>query len=246
MIHPDVKFEHIDIDQARRFVDISKIAQPNPRVLYVLHEKGQVVKAWDGQKGRVAVQGPLEPSKELAETLRKNHGVDEVQLIDREGLNGYYREALDLEKAKELTGYGFKERAQALKNAQGDAFIIHPPREAYDYYHYFDRSRAFVKEKLEPNCGFLIGVHDGDHWWISLYTDFVDGQIMRLSTFEPFPAEKLEKASSPTTHQSLVEFTAKTLGKNAYGMFLTRPAFEGFAKAQWRGLGATSLLKAKP
>ena len=101
MIHPDVKFEHIDIDQARRFVDISKVAQPNPRVLYVLHEKGKVLKAWDGQKGRVTIQGPLKPSRELAETLRKTHAVDEVQLIDREVLNRYYREALDLEKTYE-------------------------------------------------------------------------------------------------------------------------------------------------
>jgi hypothetical protein len=29
-------------------------------------------------------------------------------------------------------------------------------------------------------------------------------------------------------------------------MFLTRNAFEGFAKVQWRGLGASPLLKAKP
>jgi hypothetical protein len=246
MIHPDVKFEHIDIDQARHFVDISKLAQPNPRVLYVLHEKGQVVKAWDSQKGRVVLKEPLKPSTELAETLRKTYGVDEVQLIDREGLNGYYREALDLEKAKELTGYEFKERAQALKNTQGKAFIIHPPREAYDYYHYFDRSRQFVQEKLEPNCGFLVGVHDGKDWWTSLFTDFVEGQIVRLSTFEPFPAEKLENASSPETHQGLVEIAAKRLGKKAYGMFLPRPAFEAFAKVQWRSLGSTPLLQAKP
>lgn len=246
MIHPDVKFEHIDIDQARHFVDISKIAQPNPRVLYVLHEKGKILKAWDGQKGRVTVPGPLKPSRELAETLRKTHGVDEVQLIDREGLNGYYREALDLEKAQALTGYEFKERAQGLKNDQGDAFIIQPPREAYDYYHYFDRSRRFVKEKLEPDCGFLIGVHEGGHWWTSLFTDFTGGSIVRLSTFEPFPAEKLVNASTPSTHKGLVELAAKKLGKNAYGMFLDRTTFEGFAKVQWRGLGASPLLKAQP
>jgi hypothetical protein len=246
MIHPEVKFEHIDIDQARRFVDISKIAQPNPRILYVLHENGHVVKAWNGLKGRVLVQGPLKPSRELAETLRKTHGVDEVQLIDRESLNGYYQQALDLEKAKELTGYEFKERVQALKNTQGDGFIIHPPREAYDYYHYFDRSRRFVREKLEPNCSFLIGIHEGNHWWTSLYTDFAEGQIVRLSTFEPFPPDKLANASSLATHQALVELAANRLGKNAYGMFLTRQAFEGFAKVQWKGLGDSLLLRSNP
>ncbi|HVZ80782.1 MAG TPA: hypothetical protein VHE12_08295 [bacterium] len=246
MIHPDVKFEHIDIEQARRFVDISKIAQPNPRTLYVLHEKGRVVKAWDSRKGRVLLKEILEPSRELAETLRKAHGVDEVQLIDREGLMGYYREALDLKKAEELTGYEFKERAQALKDTQGNGFLIHPPREAYDYYHYFERSRRFVKEKLEPDCSFLVGVHEGKDWWTSLYADLAHGSIVRLSTFEPFPPGKLANASMPATHQELVRLAAQKSGKNAYGLFLDRPAFEGFAKAQWRGLGSTPLLKVKP
>lgn len=246
MIRPDARFEHVDIDHARRFVDISKIAQPNPRVLYVLHEKGRVLKAWDSQKGRVVLKEKLQPSQSLAEKLRQEHGVDEVQLIEREGLNTYYREALDLKKAQELSGYDFKERTRELKGAQGNGFIIHPPRESYDYYHYIGRTKAFVAQRLQPDCAFILGVHAGENWWTSVATDFTGGQIVQLSTFEIFPTELLAQASSPQAHQALVDAAAKHFKKPAFGMFLAQEAFEGFARQQWRGMGQTPLLRSEP
>jgi hypothetical protein len=246
MIHPDVLFEHIDINQARNFVDISKIAQPNPIVLYVLHEKGKVLKAWHSQKGRVSVGETIQPSVGLVEELKKSQGVDEVQLIDQQGFRDYYKQALDLNKAQELTGYDFKERTKQLKNTQGTGLIIYPPRESYDYYHYIERSRKFVAEKLKSDCVFLLGVYDSKGWWTSLVADFTGGQIMYLSTFEYFPAEKLASPGSPQTHESLVKAAAQGFKKPAFGMFLPKADFESFAKNQWRGLGQTPLLQAKP
>jgi hypothetical protein len=245
MIHPDVLFEHIDINQARHFVDISKIAQPNPIVLYVLHEKGKVLKAWHSQKGRVSVGETIQPSVGLAEELRKSHGVDEVQLIDQQGFRDYYKEALDLNKAQELTGYDFKERTKQLKNTQGVGLIIHPPRESYDYYHYIDRSREFAAKKLKPDCVFLLGVYDSKDWWTSLVAVFNGGQITYLSTFEYFPADKLASPDSAATHETLVKTAAQSFKKPAFGMFLPKESFENFAKNQWRGLGQTPLLQAK-
>ncbi len=242
MIHPDVLFEHIDINQARRFVDISKVAQPNPRVLYVLHEKGKVLKAWDSLKGRTSVGDTIKPSVALAEELRKSHGVDEVQLIDQQGFQDYYKQALDLDKAQELTGYDFKERTRQLKNTQGEGLIIHPPRESYDYYHYIERTRQFVAKKLKPDCIFLLGVYDSKDWWTSLVAVFTGGQITYLSTFEYFPAEKLVESGSPKTHEALVKTAAQSFQKPAFGMFLPKEAFEQSAQNQWRGLGQTPLL----
>jgi hypothetical protein len=243
MIHPDVLFEHIDINQARHFVDISKIAQPNPRVLYVLHEKGEVLKAWDSLKGRAKVGESIKPSVALAEELRKSHGVDEVQLIDQQGFRDYYKQALDLEKAQELTGYDFKERTRQLKNTQGEGLIIQPPRESYDYYHYIERSRQFVAQKLKPNCVFLVGVYDSKDWWTSMVAVFTGGQITYFSTFEYFPPEKLVEPGSQKTHENLVKATAQAFKKPAFGMFLPKADFEKYAQNQWRGLGQTPLLQ---
>ena len=243
MIHPDVRFEHIDITQARHFVDISKIAQPNPRVLYVLHEKGKVLKAWDSFKGRAKVGESIKPSVALAEELRKNHGVDEVQLIDQQGFRDYYKQALDLNKAQELTGYDFKERTRQLKNTQGEGLIIHPPRESYDYYHYIERSRKFVSQKLKPDCVFLVGVYDSKEWWTSLVALFIGGQITYLSTFEYFPPEITASPDSPKTHEALVQAGAQSFKKPAFGMFLPKDTFEQFAQNQWHGLGQIPLLR---
>jgi|GEM_PF-5050882 len=246
MMHPDVLFEHIDINQARRFVDLSKIAQPNPRTLYVLHRKGKVLKAWDSEKGAASVGETLQPSVELAGQLKKSHGVDEVQLIEQEGLAAYYREALDLKKAQELSGYDFKERTKQLKVTQGTGFIIHPPRESYDYYHYIERSRKFAAQKLKPECVFLLGVHSAEEWWTSVITVFNQGQITYLATFEYFPADLLSAPGSPATHEKLVKTAASTFKKPAFGMFLAKDAFENHAQKQWQGLGNNPLLEAKP
>jgi hypothetical protein len=243
VIHPDVLFEHIDITQARHFVDISKIAQPNPRILYVLHEKGKVLKAWDSLKGRTSVGENIKPSVSLAEDLRKSHGVDEVQLIDQQGFRDYYKQALDLEKAQELTGYDFKERTRQLKNTQGEGLIIQPSRESYDYYHYIERSRQFVAQKLKPNCVFLVGVYDSKDWWTSMVAVFNGGQITYLSTFEYFPAEQIAVPGSSKTHEALVNAAAQSFKKAVFGMFLSKESFEQYAQNQWRGLGQTPLLQ---
>ncbi len=242
MIHPDVVFEHVDINQARRFVDLSMLAQPNPHVLYVLHDKGKVLKAWDSRKGTVSVGSTLAPSVELAEELKRRHWVEEVQLIDRESYYEYLRRALDLKKARELNGYDFKDRAKDLKAAQGGGFLIHPPREKYDYYHYTDRTRGFVSQKLSPDCVFLLGAYTSEEWWVSVMTVFSGGQVVYLSTFEYFPAEKLASPASSQAHEGLMKAASSAFKKPARGMFLPREAFEDFAKNQWRGLGQTPLL----
>ncbi|HJT25106.1 MAG TPA: hypothetical protein VJ873_11065 [bacterium] len=245
MIHPDVIFEHVDINQARRFVDLSAIAQPHPRALYVLHDKGKVLKAWDSQKGKVSVDSPLTPSGELAEELKRRHGVEEVQLIDRDSYHEYLKQALDLKAAQELTGYDFKERAKKLKTKQGNGFLIHPPRENYEYYHYVDRTRQFVAQKLKPDCVFLLGVHTPKEWWTSVMTVFTGGQITYLTTFEYFPVEKLSTPDSKKTHEELLKTAAQAFQKPSLGMFLPQEMFEEFGRNQWRGLGATPLLQSQ-
>lgn len=246
MIHPDVVFEHVDINQARRFVDLSMMAQPNPHVLYVLHDKGKVLRAWDSQKGNASVGPTLKPSVEFAEELKRKHQVDEVQLIEREAYFEYYRKALDLKKAQELNGYDFKAQAKRLKDRQGNGFLTHPPRELYDYYHYVDRTQKFVKERLKPDCVFLLGAHAPKEWWTSVMTVFEGGQITYLSTFEYFEPEKLALPDSPQTHQNLLKTAAGAFHKPAFGMFLPQETFENFGRNQWRGLGQTPLLEAKP
>lgn len=241
MIHPDALFEHVDINQARRFVDLSAVAQPNPHVLYVLHDKGKVLRAWDGKKGKVSVGASIKPSVELAEELKRKHQVDEVQLIDRDSYHGYLKQALDLKEAQKLTGYEFKERAKKLKTTQGNGFLIHPPRENYEYYHYVDRTRQFVTQKLKPDCVFLLGVHTPKEWWTSLMVVFAGGHITYLSTFEYFPPEKLSSPNSKKTHEELLKTAAHAFNQPAFGMFLTQEAFEKFGKNQWRGLGETPL-----
>lgn len=245
MIHPNVIFEHVDINQARRFVDLSAIAQPNPRVLYVLHDKGKVLKAWDSQKGKVSMGPTINPSVEQAKDLKRQHGVEEVQLIDRDSYHGYLQQALDLNAAQALTGYDFKERAKKLKMSQGNGFLIHPPRENYEYYHYVDRTRRFVAQKLNPDCVFLLGVHTPAEWWTSVMTVFTEGQITYLTTFEYFPVEKLAAPDSKKTHEELLKTAAQAFKKPAFGMFLPQAKFEEFGKNQWRGLGETPLLQGK-
>jgi hypothetical protein len=246
MIHPDAVFEHVDINQARRFVDLSMTAaQPNPRVLYVLHDKGKVLKAWDSLKGKVSVGASVTPSPELAEKLKQSHQVSEVQLIDRDSYHRYLKQALDLEEARKLTGYEFKERAKRLKTSQGDGFLIHPPRENYEYYHYVDRTRQFVAQKLKTDCVFLLGVYTSKDWWTSVMTVFKEGQITYLTTFEYFPAEKLALPDSPKTHGALVQTAAQDFKKPAFGMFLSQASFENFGKNQWRDMGQTPLLRAE-
>lgn len=245
MIHPDVVFEHVDINQARHFVDLSMLAQPNPHVLYVLHDQGKVLRAWDSQKGNVSVGATLKPSVELAEELKRKHTVDEVQLIEREAYFEYYRKALDLKKARELNGYDFKAQAKRLKDSQGNGFLTHPPRELYDYYHYVDRTQKFVKEKLKPDCVFLLGAHTRKEWWTSVMTVFSGGQITYLCTFEYFASEKLIPPDSPQTHQGLVKTAALAFHKPAFGMFLPQETFENFGRNQWKGLSQTPLIEAK-
>ena len=75
-------------------------------------------------------------------------------MIDQQGFRNYYKQALDLNEAQELTGYDFKERTRQLKNAQGEGLIIQPPRESYDYYHYIERSQAVRGSKAETRLCF--------------------------------------------------------------------------------------------
>jgi len=172
--------------------------------------------------------------------------VDEVQLVERDSYHAYMNQALDVDKAKEMNGYEFKERAKRLKTNQGNGFIIHPPRENYEYYHYVDRTRQFVAQKLKPDCVFLLGAHTPKDWWTSVMAVFKAGQIVYVSTFEYFPAERLVQPDYPESHEGLVKAAAQAFQKQAFGMFLSKEDFEGFAKNQWRGLGQTPLLSAQP
>ncbi len=246
MIHPDVVYEHTEINQVRNFVDISKIAQPNPRTLYVLHENGRILKAWDSASGKVSVPGPLNPSFEKAEELRLQFKADEVQLIDRETYQRYLKEALNLEKARDLTGYDFKEWTKNLKLTMGNGFLIHPAREHYDYFHYVERTKAFIREKLQPDCVFLIGVNEGRDWWTSGVFVFTGGLVTTVSTFETFEGKEGMDAALPATHQNLMTTAAWKFQKTAFGLFLSREPFELFAKNQWRKMGQQILLKTAP
>lgn len=244
MIHPEAVFEHIDINQARRFVDLSMLAQPNPHVLYILHDHGKVLKAWDSRKGKISVGESVSPSEKLAEDLKSKYQVDEVQLIDRDGYHNYLKQALDIKRAQELNGYDFKNRFKRLKTSKGKGFLIHPARENYEYYHYVDRARQFVAQNLKPDCVFLLGAHTLADWWTSVMTVFKEGQIVYLTTFEYFPPEILSTPDSPKSHQALVNAASLAFQKPAFGMFLPRGTFENFGKNQWRGLGQTPLLTA--
>ena len=164
MIHPDVLVLHIDIQQARNFVDISKLAQPNTHTLYILHEKGRVLKAWDNQRGKTDVGPTIQASLTTAEELCEKHRVDKVQLIDRETYQAYLQKAGSLEKAKALNGYDFRQWARNLKGQMGEGLIIHPVTELYDHFHFVDRTQKFLGAKLPPDCVLLVGVHEGESW----------------------------------------------------------------------------------
>ena len=235
-MNPDVLILYIDNQHARNFIDLSKLAQPNPRILYVLHENGAVLRAWDSKEGKAEVGKTIKASVQTAEELRSKHQVDEVQLIDRETYQDYFKKAMSLDKAMELNGYDFKQRSRDLKGQMGDGFIIHPAREDYDYYHYINRTKKFIEEKLPADCVFLLGVYGAENWWTSGVVVFKAGQITQVSTFELFPGEK-GKANEPATHNALLQKASVNFKSPSFGMFLSKEVFEKYARNQWRGLG---------
>jgi hypothetical protein len=246
MIRHDVLVEHIDINHARNFVELSKIAQPNPTVLYILHDRGKVLKAWDTRTGRVAMEGRVDMNEKTALEIRQKHGVDEVQLIDRSTFDHYLREAQSLEKAWAMNGFDFRAWVRGLKRKVGRGFLVYPEPETFDLLVYMDRSRKFVSEKLLPDCAFLLGVFEQEQWWTSLVAFFEAGQARILSTFECLPEEALASASQPLSQRNLLQMTAQACQKTAFGLFLSREEFEKFARAQWRGMGECELQKVEP
>jgi hypothetical protein len=246
VIHPDVLVEHIDITHARHFVDLSKIAQPNPTVLYVLHDRGKVLKAWNTLSGKVLMEGRVDMNEKSALELKQKHGVDEVQLIDRHTLDHYLREAQSLDKAGSMNGFDFRAWVRGLKKKVGRGFLVYPEQETFDLLLYMERTREFVKEKFLPDCVFILGVFDQEEWWTSLVAIFEAGEIRILSTFECLPEEALTAAALPLSHQNLLQMAAQTCQKPAFGLFLPREEFEKFARNQWRGMGDCQLQKTEP
>ena len=172
--------------------------------------------------------------------------MDEVQLIDRNTYDHYLREAQNLAKARAMNGYDFRAWVRSLKRNVGRGFLVYPEPESFDLLVYMERTRQFVLDKLLPDCVFLLGVFDKEEWWTSLVAVFEAGEVRILSTFECLPEKTLEGASLPLSQQGLLQIAAQTCQKPAFGLFLSRGEFEGFAHKQWRGMGETPLLKASP
>jgi hypothetical protein len=169
-----------------RFIDMPqyvRAAQPGEHGLFVLHDKGRVLKVVDTAGGRSDVKiDRVADARLLAKELYARGQWDRVHVIDKQHLMqvGHLSGAA-ANRALPLDGY--YQLVYDLIWDGGAGYVAEPPKPQHWNHWTLSQIREWVG-RLPHSASVALGVFDGVRLNIGLVLEFKDGHIVRVTTFE--------------------------------------------------------------
>jgi hypothetical protein len=224
--------EDLDLDQWKRLAALA-MHHWRQRRLYVAHEGGRVVGAYDTEKGGQPLPcAQVDDAQALAERLlaeRQADGVAAVWVLDQEAYHaaiGAAERGLDASIGVDAyLGQEWLARFQA----PGCGYA---PKSDFLFYGLpWERLTRFTERMLPASCTFVLGVFDGDALWASCFAQIQDGRIVGLSTSAGLDPDDVKDVVGRDQHPFLLATVANRYRRPAFGWFCQREDFEAYMRA---------------
>ena len=224
--------EDLDLDHWKRLSDLAMFHWRQRR-LFVLHEGGKVIRAYDTALGEQAAPGEsVGDAQALAERLLaegRPGGLEAVWVLDPEAYHaaiGAAERALD--PSQGIDAYLATEWAARFK----EGACAYAPKSDFLFYGLpWDRLARFAQRMLPPSCTYVLGVFDGDALWASCFAQLQDGMIVGLSTSAALDPDDVKDVVGRDQHPFLLAAVANRYRRPAFGWFCQRGDFEAYMLA---------------
>jgi hypothetical protein len=232
LLAKDCLIEDLDLDQWKRLAALA-MAHWKQRRLYVVHQAGTLVRAYDTVKGEQPLPAEaLGDAQALAERLlaeRAAEGVAAVWVLDLEAYHG----AIGAVERGLDTGQGIDAYlgAEWLARFKEGACAYAPKGDFLFYGLPWERLTRFAQRMLPPSCTFVLGVFDGDALWATCFAQIQGGVIVGLSTSAALDPDDVKDVVGRDQHPFLLATVANRYRRPAFGWFCQREDFEAYMTA---------------
>lgn len=221
----DPHWQLVDLDpgtwrQIGRFFDPGqylRAAQPGERGLFILHERGTVLRVVDTKTGvrhDLAI-GQIEDPRECAQHLYARGEWQRVHVIDKTHLALVARVA-QYGPQRERTLDQYYHRVYQLLWGDPLGYVCLPAHSEHWHGWTYQHLEGIVSNLPFSPASLALGVYADNHWLIGLILVCEDGQIRKVTTFEALDLEnavaELSKEAFALLWQRLAEKVAPPAG----------------------------------
>jgi len=207
---------------------------PSERTLSILHDGGQVLKAWDSEGGTRhdlhlgLITDPLSRAKELYDS---DQGWDRVQIFDKRSVLSFAHKAQEsVHPEWDLDEY--IARVWELADADPEGLCYYPPRPRdWNDWRYSQVNR-FVEEVIPDNSTLILGVIEEDTLWAGLILGIRDRKIKLVTTFDALLSLGLGPVTCLEDIGEVVPLVARKFDPPAAALFCTRQVFAEWMRAE--------------
>ncbi len=237
MIDENLVMLDMDPRQFRRLYDLA-VPLKKPRRIIVLHDSGQVVKAYDTEHGlRPDLRAPIgEPEKRAREIFDSEPGVFEVLLLERAAMREYFAALQATYTAAESADEYYDRCFRARGNYPGRIVKYPPHFPGLQYLGIdWDDVRAFVQQYIPSDSWLLFAAFEGDRIWMSWIIGLSGGQVVRVASSDAITELDASLSGWRTRYRELVDACNARLGPVSVGLFMDRDTFAQLIGAKNKG-----------
>jgi len=227
----------IDIDpwQWRRLYEIF-FPEREKESIYIVHDKGRVIKAVNSKGDLIKVGDLSHPSGEAKE-LQKLYQVDYVIILEKRVAKNYF---IEIQK-----GYDFREdmdeyivkmwQLLSSKVYEGN-IVIYSGKGRKLIYEIYKKLRNFVEEKVPHKSTLVLCVfEDSNSFWVSLIIGVENKKISLITTTDSLVSSGLRIQSWKQDYIQILNLVEKKFYKPYLGLFMDKKIFFEFleTKDKW-------------
>lgn len=238
MIDENLVMLDIDPRQFRRLYDLA-VPLRKPRRIFILHDNGRVVKAYDTERGlRHDLQAPVvDPERRAREIFDSERGASEVLVLERSAMRHYFA-ALQATYTPTETADEYYDRALRARGNYPGRIVKYPPQ--FPGLQYlgigWEDARAFLKRYIPPDSFLLFAAFDGEQIWMSWIVGVSGGRVVRVASSDAIMDLDASLPNWRKRHQEMVEACNKQLGRVSLGLFTDRDTVVQVATASNKGV----------
>lgn len=227
MISPEAQVLDINPFQWRRLFD-ALLPRRTQRILTLIHDRGQVLKAHDSERGlrpelrALRIGDPIS----MAEELLAAEEVDQVLILDQRAVDSYYATLQTLYDPYEDSD-GYFQRARLALDHYPAGIVRHPSESrgltlAGIPYEHLEALLAQVPDRHT----LVLGVFEGPKIWASVILGVEGGKVTLVTTSDAILPLEIQIADWRSDYRQLLECPDPRYARPFAGLFLTTAAFQ--------------------
>lgn len=226
--------------EPRQFRCLYDLAVPlqKPRRIFLLHDNGHVVKAYDTERGlRPDLKSPIaDPERRAREIFDAEQGVFEVLILERSAVRHYFG-ALQATYTPVESADEYFDRAFRARGNYPGRIVKYPPH--FPGLQYlginWEDARAFLRQYIPPDSFLLFAAFDGDQIWMSWIIGLSGGRVTRVACSDATTDLDASLPGWRKRYHELIEACNKQLGPVSLGLFTDRDTVVQLATAANKG-----------